>query len=319
MFKTGSRIKFILLPLLLAAGPRLAAADEIKTPVNVTRDADGTLSLSGAACAALKRQASALSAWRSRLHETAGSPEACVCAGEVCSLKVSGAAPDFVNLFHGVKAGRWGPNCWNTALVSNKILAAPGFTSPEEMAFWMKSPLCRALGGGELPRPGDIIAIRDQAGEEMHGFVYLTSELSFSKNYLTAAAPYALQSPEEVYQEFPVEPACRLPGNPAPGCAARSDYFRCSSLADYLPSSGLPADADYAGTAASVMAAEKSVSDLVLRWKTDPELKARAPQILAAAAAALTPARSLAANRPGLLWTALTLRIDSLLHQISLI
>ena len=319
MFKTGTGIKFIILPLLLAAGARVAAADELKVPVAASRGEDGAIFLSGADCPTLERQASALSEWRKRLHEPAGSPEACACAADACSLKVSGSAPDFVNLFHGVKAGRWGPNCWNTALVSDKILAAPSFTSPEEMTFWMKSPLCRQLGGGELPRPGDIIAIRNQAGEEVHGFTYLTAELSFSKNYLIAMAPYALQSPEEVYQEFPVAQECRLPGNAAPGCAARSDYFRCSTLADYLPAAGLPADAEYAGTAAKVLAAEKALSDLVLRWKTDPELKARAPQILAAANDILLPARTLAAGRPGLLWNALALRIDSLLHQISLI
>jgi hypothetical protein len=318
MLKTSTSIKFFILPLLLAAWARPAAADELKVPVAVSRGEDAALVLSGADCAVLERQASALAQWRAGLHEAAGAPETCGCAGDACSLKVSEAAPDFVNRFHGVKAGRWGPNCWNTALVAAKILAAPSFTSPEEMTFWMKSPLCRALGGGELPRPGDIIAIRSQAGEEVHGFVYLTPELSFSKNYLTAMAPYALQGPEEVYQEFPVAPECRLPGNAAPGCAFRSDYFRCTPLADYLPAANAP-DADYARTAAAVASAENSVSDLVLRWKTDPELKARAPQILAAANDILLPARALAAGRPGLLWNALALRIDSLLHQISLI
>ena len=320
VLKVKSGVKLIILPLvMLAAMFHPAAADEPRSPVTADRGADGAIVLSGADCPTLERQAAALADWRSRLHESAGAREVCRCEAGTCSLKVSSAAPDFVNLTHGTKAGRWGPNCWNTALVSNKILSAPSFTSPEEMTFWMKSPLCRALREGEAPRPGDIIAIRDQAGEEVHGFVYLTEELSFSKNYLTAAAPFALQSPEAVYQEFPVAAECRAPGTSAPGCAARSDYFRCSTLGDYQSSMNPAPDQDYLRAAASVSSAEKSLSELILRWKTDPELRGRAAEILASSKEELLPVRELARTRSGLLWDALVLRIDSLLHQIDLI
>ncbi len=320
LYKIRSGTKLIIIPLLLlTAIYNSAAADEPRAQVAVDRGADGALVLSGTDCPTLERQSAALADWRSRLHESAGSPDICRCEAGICTLNISPAAPDFVNLTHGTKAGRWGPNCWNTALVSNKILSAPSFTSPEEMTFWMKSPLCRALRAGESPRPGDIIAIRDQSGAEVHGFVYLTDELSFSKNYLTAAAPFALQSPEAVYQEFPVAAECRAPGTSAPGCAARSDYFRCSTLGDYQSSMSPAPDQDYLSAAASVSSAEKSLSELILRWKTDPELKGRAAEILATSKEELLPVRELAQNRSGLLWDALVLRIDSLLHQIDLI
>ena len=320
LYKIKSGAKLIILPLLmLAAMSNLAEADEPRAQVAVERGADGVLVLSGADCPTLERQAAALADWRSRLHESPGSHDLCRCEGAACSLRVSSVAPDFVNLTHGTKAGRWGPNCWNTALVSNKILSASSFTSPEEMTFWMKSPLCRALRQGESPRPGDIIAIRDQAGEEVHGFVYLTEELSFSKNYLTAAAPFALQSPDAVYQEFPVPQECRAPGSSGPGCASRSDYFRCSTIGDYQSSMNPAPDQDYLRAAASVSSAEKSLSELILRWKTDPELRGRAAEILASSKEELLPVRELARTRSGLLWDALVLRIDSLLHQIDLI
>ncbi len=287
--------------------------------VAVSRGADGTLILSGTDCAVLERQAAALADWRGRLHEGAASPDACRCEADSCSLRIASAAPEFVSLMHGVKAGRWGPNCWNTALVSNKVLSAPSFTSPAEMTFWMRSPLCRQLRAGELPRPGDIIALRDQAGEEVHGFVYLTGELAFSKNYLTAAAPYALQSPEEVYKEFPVLEECRKRGASAAGCPAYADYFRCSPLEDYLQSAQVPPDKDYPGAAAAVSAAEGAISGLVLHWKTNPEIQSGAAEILAAQEKVLLPLREMARNRSGLLWRALELRADSLLHQLSLI
>ncbi len=318
--KANHGIELIFISLFIpAAVPGFSAAEELRPQVTVSRDAAGALVLAGADCAVLERQAAALADWRMRLHEEAGTPDVCRCAAETCSMRVTAAAPDFVNLTHGTKAGRWGPNCWNTALVSGKILPARSFTSPAEMTFWMKSPLCRALREGELPRPGDIIAVRDQAGEEVHGFIYLTPELSFSKNYLTAAAPYALQSPDEVYGEFPVAESCRVPGTSGPGCVTRSDYFRCSPLEDYVHNPDPAPAEDYLRAAAAVSAAEASISDLVLRWKTDPELRGRAGEILASSEAALLPARALAQNRPGLLWNALSLRIDSLLHQITLI
>ncbi len=315
-------VNCICLALMALTAPCFSFAGDqltVSPAVSVSRDADGGLVVSGGDCAALERQATALSDWRKRLGEVAGPADACRCAVQDCSLRISAAAPEFVNLTHGTKAGRWGPNCWNTALAANEILAARRFTSPEEMTFWMKSPLCRALRAGEKPQPGDIVAIRGQAGEEEHGFVYLTPELSFSKNYLTVAAPYALQSPEEVYAEFPVTPACRKPGSSGSGCAAYSDYFRCTTLADHQQASPGPQDEEYLRAAAAVSSAEAAISDLAIRWKTDPDLKNHAAEILAAQEKALLPVRQLAQARSGFYWSALLLRVDSLLHQISLI
>lgn len=283
------------------------------------RDEDGTLVLSSPGCAILERQAAALAEWRGRLGESARAPGACRCGAQGCSIAVGPVAPDFVSSYHGARAGRWGPNCWNAALVSSKILSVPGFTPPAEMTFWMESPLCSPLGAGEVPRPGDIIAIRDQAGEEVHGFVYLTEELSFSKNRLTAASAYALQSPRDVYGEFPVPDACRRPGAKAPDCPARADYFRCSSWEDYLRSSALTLPEDYLRAVAAVSEVERAVHELAFRWKTDPALRGRAGGILASARESLLAAQESARGRSGLAWRALELRIDGLLHQISLI
>lgn len=283
--------------------------------ISVSRGSGGDLLLSGPDCAALERQRAALAGWRAVLGEPPGGPAACGCAGGACSLDITAAAPEFVALRHGTKAGRWGPNCWNAALTANNLLARPRFTSPEEMTFWMGSAACRELEAGEAPLPGDIIAIRGSGGEEVHGFVYLTPELSFSKNYLTAAAPYELQSPEAVYAEFPVPSGCREPGAPAGACPVRSDYFRCSAA--LVPPA--PQDPEYAAAEAAVAGAEAALSALVLNWKLDHALRARAPEILAAAEAALHKAEGIAAGRPGPGWQALRLRSASLLHQISLI
>lgn len=309
-----SRYLFPLLSALFLLAPAPCRPQTAAAQVTAERGTAGELLLTGPDCASLAAQAWALTAWAAALGETPGSAGLCACSGTSCSLEVAAAAPAFAASMHGVKAGRWGPNCWNAALTANGLLAAPRFTSPDEMTFWTASPACRALAADEEPRPGDVIAIREASGEEVHGFVYLTPELSFSKNYLTAAAPYALQPPEAVYAEFPVKESCRRPGA-GPACARRSDYFRCRRAA--VPAA--PADPVYAAAEASAAAAEKALSELALRWKTDPELRARAPEILAAAGESLRLARAAALGRGGFHWRALLLRTESLLHQVSLI
>lgn len=295
-----------------------AAGSRDSAPLSAGRAADGSLSLTGGDCETLGRQAAALSDWKRRLGEAPGAPAACLCGGSGCSLGVGPVAPDLVNEFHGARARRWGPNCWNAALLSAKILARPRFTSPEEMTFWLESPLCRRLGAGEAPRPGDLVAIRDRAGQEVHGFVYLSPELSFSKNLVSPAERYALQSPEAVYAVFPVPDGCRAPGSPA-GCPARSDHFRCSTREGHARATGETPSAEYLDAEAAVAAAEKTVSHLAFNWKADPAFRGGADLVLAASREALLPVRELARGRSGLAWRALSLRIDAILHQIELI
>jgi hypothetical protein len=326
----------LILLLLLAAAPRCAfaedwadgssvfarALEEVRSrahdPVTVVRDEAGMLVLSGENCAILETQVSALAQWKTRLDEPAPATVACRCTAGACRAAITSVTPGFVNRTHGTRAGRWGPNCWNTALVASKILEESSFTAPEEMTYWMKSPLCRSLRAGEAPRPGDIIAIRDQAEQEIHAFIHLTDELSFSKNYLTAAAPFALQNPSDVYREFPVPEECRKPGHPA-SCPAHADYFRCVTMESYLPLSGPPPSAEYVQTETKVFEVERAVDYLVFHWESGAAFRGRADAILSASTKSLLPLRVIARGRTGLVWTALALRIDGILHQIELI
>lgn len=287
-------------------------------PVVVGRDAGGMLILKGEDCAIIEIQVKALARWKLRLNEPAPETVTCRCSAADCQAGISSVTPAFINLTHGTRARRWGPNCWNTVLVASKILEASSFTSPEEMSYWMKSPLCRVLRAGETPQPGDIIAIRDQAEQELHAFINLTEGLSFSKNNFMAAAPFALQNPEAVYREYPVPAGCRQPGHPA-SCPIHTDFFRCITAEDYRPLSGPPPTAEYAQAEAKVFEVERAVDHLVFHWESDPAFRSRAEVVLAASRKSLIPLRALARSRTGLVWTALALRIDAILHQIELI
>ncbi|MEI8192180.1 MAG: hypothetical protein WCI75_20940, partial [candidate division NC10 bacterium] len=282
--------------------------------VGVRRNGGGRLILAGSDCAGLRRQAAALSQWALRLGEASAPPGECACGPSECLMDAEASAPEIVRYLHGVHAGRWGPNCWNSVLVAAKILPALRFSPPEEMSFWMASPLCRMLGPEETPVPGDIVAIRAGEGEEVHGFVYVTEELVFSKNQLTAASPYLLQDPELVFAEFPVPAGCRkVSGAPSADCPAYANYFRCGT------SAGVEPVTPYASAERTVADAERSVSKLALTWKLDPSERSEKERTLQKAledARSVQDEASAQAQDPSLpeherlLWRALQLRIE---------
>jgi hypothetical protein len=77
------------------------------------------------------------------------------------------------------------------------------------MNFWMTSPLCQERKPDESPAPGDIIAIRDDTGGEVHGFIYLTGDLAYSKNGYAQGTRYELQSPKKVFDVYDVPVDCQ--------------------------------------------------------------------------------------------------------------
>ena len=229
--------------------------------VNGSRRADGGVTLTGENCDLLKRQVSALSLWQARLNEKSGKPPtACTCDSLRCYMDIDSVIPAMVEKYLSVDAGRWGPNCWNTTLVAAKILPVLRFTPPEEMNFWMKSPLCRPVPEDESPLPGDIAAIRDSSQNEVHAFTFITDELTFTKNYLTTMAPYRLQATPDVFAIFAVPFDCRhRVGNPS-NCSTYVNYFRCTSWADFFEVQKVIIPARYNEIEALVVKQEKRVS-----------------------------------------------------------
>jgi hypothetical protein len=95
----------------------------------------------------------------------------------------------------------------------------------------MNSPLCRKLAAGESPEPGDVGAIRSAAGSEVHGFVYLTPEVCFSKNGFSKEMPYGLSSLNGVIEGY--RKYATTPAGPA-----KTEYYRCVSFNDYVRAHG---------------------------------------------------------------------------------
>jgi hypothetical protein len=163
-------------------------------------------------CYKVREMASTLLAWTKNIGEDKNctpltNAKMSVESGGACELEITQCIPDHVAEFQGVHPRFYGPNCWNLALVMKKILPNLRYTTPEEMAFYMRPPLCRQLKNDEKKIPGDLGAIRDvyeKNAIESHGFIYISENMAYSKNGYSNEQPYSLQKLENVYKVYGV-------------------------------------------------------------------------------------------------------------------
>ncbi|WP_374035513.1 hypothetical protein ACES2I_07305 [Bdellovibrio bacteriovorus] len=205
----------------------------------------GKLILSGA-CEEGKSIYSSLARWSTNA-KTGKTCDPAAVAGESggsCNLDITDCVPEHVVKYHGANPEVDGPNCWNLSLVMSKILPAMRYSTPEEMNFYMRPPLCRALKDGEKKEPGDVGAIRQITGlnktTEYHGFIYIDEKVAYSKNGFSSMAPYELQTLDKVYKtyEVPNKQECRqnVINGKSSQCGQAVAFFRCDSMENYLKS-----------------------------------------------------------------------------------
>ncbi|MGZ3790462.1 MAG: hypothetical protein ACXVLQ_18185, partial [Bacteriovorax sp.] len=202
----------------------------------VRSGADGVISLNGPSCKELTDQDRALRIWTASLGETPGNMSSPLENTEenLCTLNINDSVPSIVRSLQDFKPAMNGPNCWNTALRLSGLVESSRYTSPEEMTFWMNSPYCRELSGSEQSLPGDIVEIRSadpdqpQSIDEIHGMIYLSDALVFSKNTSSHMSPYGIQRASLVYQTFRIDdPKCeKVHGHPN-DCSKWANHYRC--------------------------------------------------------------------------------------------
>jgi hypothetical protein len=295
----------------------LILVQDLAFSLEVSRDSAGRLILKGSTCREVEAQAVSLRIWQKKLSESEPNDNpSCRCNMAYCNLDITSSAPSFVRTFQGFISPRWGPNCWNTALNASKILNGIRFSYPQEMRLWMSSSQCRELGAREDSEPGDVLAIRDQNDDEVHGFIFVSDLLVFSKNDLSTASPIALQDTEKVYKIFPVSKECRQHyGGASPSCPIYTNRFRC--LGEGSPSILLPYLAE---TALRIEQNELLVQTLVLRWKTDKVMRFHLAEIVSRVREELMSLRSfLVANQKHFSEAVLFWKVEGILHQLELV
>jgi hypothetical protein len=180
-------------------------------------------------CSSIKKDLAAIVAWTKKLESRdCPNPEIKTSSEGMCVTDITDCVPEHVKKYQGLNAADNGPNCWNLALVMGGLEPMLRESSMEEWEFYLSSPLCRELASGEAPQSGDLGSVEARTKEDkghIHGFMYVSPELVYSKNGTALQAPYSLQSLEAMEKVYRV--------GLLPGGECESDCGP-QNLADYL-------------------------------------------------------------------------------------
>lgn len=126
------------------------------TDFKISTNSSGEIFLKGPQCNELLKQKEELARWN-----TSSPPlvSGCQNTSESFSVSLNQVLPSFVSNLHQKKLYAAGPNCWGTALYFKAMSPVPRFVYPQEMLFWLQSPLCQKLDQGEALQTGDIINV----------------------------------------------------------------------------------------------------------------------------------------------------------------
>lgn len=227
-------LTFIFLVSTLSAFAQISAIYLYNDKVRVHKELSGKLFLVGKDCGLLDKEGEALASWTTRVHEKA-KIESCTCNDKgVCKKEITHSLPELVRENHFKDLSTDGPNSWNGSLVVSKVLPNLRYSSDGEMNFWLGSPLCRERAANEEPSPGDIITIRGKIHFEMHAFVHLSDNLSFSKKDHLKKSPFVLQNPDQIFNFFRVNKDCRRMVGVENDCDVFANYYTCTSMEKYL-------------------------------------------------------------------------------------
>ena len=154
-----------------------------------------------------------------------------------CELDIHDCLPEKVQTFLGLTPEKAGPNCHNLTLVMKGMTSSLYSTAPAEiLGFLNDSPLCRHLGVNEARLPGDVGFISGETIFDMHSFIYLSEEFYISKNG-AGVSQYGIFNSSFVKKGYNVSDNEECNQNNSPPsklCLARTNFYRCMSMDDYL-------------------------------------------------------------------------------------
>jgi hypothetical protein len=228
-------VPFTLFILFTLASGVMAQESFFLKDVEVVKS-DDHIFIEGPKCSVLLKQVEAINHWQKKVSQKNDRP-LCSCDNKLCKINITHILPRLVQEKEGTCSTLNGPNCLNASLVTSKILPYFRYTSGEEMTFWLSSPLCQERRPGERREAGDIVIIRNANAGDVHSFVYLTDELSFSKNGFKKENPYLIQSTKFIFQNYKVAKECeQIYHQPTVDqkCPLYANSFKCMPLAKYL-------------------------------------------------------------------------------------
>lgn len=115
-----------------------------------------------------------------------------------------------------------GPNCWNTALIRQGILAVPRFTSAQEFSFLLHEN-CQKLGS---PIRGSLGRMYDDLGE-VHAFTWISPVTNFAKFSQADGETPTLMTTAKMLKTYAKKRECANDEVPRPKCLRKIDYWAC--------------------------------------------------------------------------------------------
>lgn len=191
-------------------------------------------------CDKMPKEILNLKNWSASLDENKSMPVPEIKPGNKigsCYVDITDCVPEFVKKYQDVNPSISGPNCWNIALVFAKVVPGLRYTSPEEFAFYLSSPLCKKIQESDK-QAGDIGVTRailnNGTIKEIHGYIYISNNLVFAKQNNDNTSPYKIQTMKENDRLGALESISYSPLCDKKYCSVRKEFFRCEPLKNYL-------------------------------------------------------------------------------------
>ena len=158
-------------------------------------------------------------------------PEAYIkplCIESIRTVNIEGLIPKRMLTLLNLKPQYFGPNCWNSVLYVNQITDHLRFVQPDEFQRSLPFLGCYKKDVKEL-EVGDIVRINDRLSEEQHAFIFISENLSFTKNGPGTKAPYEIVSTESILKEYGVDSKCLTPEqSKSEDCLSKVTVYDCN-------------------------------------------------------------------------------------------
>lgn len=150
-----------------------------------------------------------------------------LCIESIRSVHIESLIPKRMLTLLNQKPQYFGPNCWNSVLFVNQMTDHLRFVQPDEFQRSLPFLGCYKKDVKEL-EAGDIVRINDKLSEEQHAFIFISENLSFTKNGPGTKAAYEIVSTGSILKEYDVDIKCLLPEyNKAEKCLSQVTVYNC--------------------------------------------------------------------------------------------
>lgn len=166
-----------------------AEAQELSIQVGLKQE----LILKGLSCDQLIEEHDAICEWKKELRADFTARSLVTCKNK--KIVVKECLPEFAKTYQQKKLVNHGPNCWGTAMSFKGISIKPRFMWPQEIQYWMNTPLCKKLLPSEEKKAGDIINVYGPEYTDIKSVL----EIDAGSKFWNALFPGRFTMP---YQEF---------------------------------------------------------------------------------------------------------------------